>query len=218
LALVVAGEQADRTVAVPAFERVRLELGLAVRIDELQHRRCAVGERDAGRIAGGSCLVRLTRGQTPGRGAFGQERRNGGAPVFKRQPRPRHRAQDSRGTLDSVRTAVEILRDAETIAIVGASPDPSRPSYGVMAYLQRAGYRVFPVNPQAGGEVLGVRCVAELAELEEPIDVVDVFRRPEFCAGVAAEAAAIGAGSLWLQLGVRSSEARRIAESAGMSF
>jgi predicted CoA-binding protein len=117
-----------------------------------------------------------------------------------------------------VRSSVEILREARTIALVGASPDPRRPSHGVMDYLLRAGYRVLPVNPEAGGEVLGVRCVAQLSELEEPIDVVDVFRRPEFCAGVAREAAAIGAGALWLQLGIRSPEARRIAEAAGMDY
>jgi hypothetical protein len=117
-----------------------------------------------------------------------------------------------------MRSAVEILRDAKTIAIVGASPDPRRPSHGVMAYLQRAGYRVLPVNPKADGEVLGVRAVAQLSELEEPVDIVDVFRRPEYCAGVAREAAAIGAGALWLQLGVRSSEARRIAEEAGLVY
>jgi predicted CoA-binding protein len=117
-----------------------------------------------------------------------------------------------------VRAPVEILRAARTIALVGASPDPRRPSHGVMAYLLRAGYRVLPVNPEAGSEVLGVPCVARLAELEDPIDVVDVFRRPEFCGEIAQEAAAIGAGALWLQLGVRSAEARRIAEEAGMDF
>jgi hypothetical protein len=117
-----------------------------------------------------------------------------------------------------MRSAVEILRDARTIALVGASPDPGRPSHRVMAYLLRAGYRVLPVNPLAGDEVLGVPCVAQLSELEEPVDVVDVFRRPEFCAGLAQEAAAIGAGALWLQLGLRSAEARRIAEESGMDY
>jgi predicted CoA-binding protein len=117
-----------------------------------------------------------------------------------------------------VRSGVEILRDAKTIAIVGASPDPRRPSHGVMAYLLRAGYDVVPVNPTAGGEVLGVPCVARLSELERPVDLVDVFRRAEHCADVAQEAAEIGAGALWLQLGLRSSEARRIAEEAGMDY
>ena len=117
-----------------------------------------------------------------------------------------------------MRTAEEILRDAKTIALVGASPDPGRPSHGVMAYLLRAGYRVIPVNPLADGEVLGQRCLGSVAELEEPVDLVDVFRRPEHCAEVAREAAAAGAGALWLQLGVVSDEARRVAEESGMDF
>ena len=117
-----------------------------------------------------------------------------------------------------MRTAEEILRDAKTIALVGASPDPGRPSHGVMAYLLRAGYRVIPVNPVAGGEVLGQPCLGSLAELEEPVDLVDVFRRPEHCGEVAREAAATGAGALWLQLGVVSDEARRVAEESGMDY
>jgi predicted CoA-binding protein len=116
-----------------------------------------------------------------------------------------------------VRTPEEILRDARTIAIVGASPDPARPSYGVMAYLIQAGYTVVPVNPLAG-DVLGLRSLASLAELEEPVDLVDVFRRPEHCGEVAREAAAAGAGALWLQLGVVSEDARHVAEEHGMDF
>jgi uncharacterized protein len=116
-----------------------------------------------------------------------------------------------------VRSPEQILRDARTIAVVGASPDPGRPSYGVTAYLVQAGYRVVPVNPLAD-EVLGLRCVASLAELDGPVDLVDVFRRPEHCAEVAREAAAAGAGALWLQLGVVSPEARRIAEESGLDF
>jgi predicted CoA-binding protein len=116
-----------------------------------------------------------------------------------------------------VRSPEEILREATTIALVGASPDPGRPSHDVMAYLLRAGYRVVPVNPHAA-EVLGLRCVGSLAELEEPVDLVDVFRRPEHCGEVARQAAAAGAGALWLQLGVVSAEARRVAEEAGMDY
>jgi uncharacterized protein len=116
-----------------------------------------------------------------------------------------------------VRSPEQILRDARTIAVVGASPDPGRPSYGVTAYLVQAGYRVVPVNPLAD-EVLGLRCLASLAELDGPVDLVDVFRRPEHCAEVAREAAAAGAGALWLQLGVVSPEARRIAEESGLDF
>jgi predicted CoA-binding protein len=116
-----------------------------------------------------------------------------------------------------VRSPEEILREARTIAVVGASPDPARPSYGVTAYLLRAGYRVVPVNPFAG-EVLGQRCVASLAEIGEPVDLVDVFRRSEHCGEIAREAVAAGARALWLQLGVVSPEARRIAEEHGLDY
>jgi predicted CoA-binding protein len=117
-----------------------------------------------------------------------------------------------------VRSPEEILRDARSIAVVGASPEPARPSYGVVAYLLRAGYRVVPVNPRAGGTVHGLRCLGSLAELEEPVDLVDVFRRPEHCGEVAREAAAAGAGALWLQLGIVSAEARQVAAEAGMDY
>jgi len=117
-----------------------------------------------------------------------------------------------------VRTPAEILRDARTIAIVGASPRPDRPSHGVMRYLLEHGYRVLPVRPRDCDEVLGVPCVASLAEIGEPVDLVDVFRRPEFCAAVAREAVAAGAGALWLQLGIVSPEARRIAVGARLDY
>ena len=116
-----------------------------------------------------------------------------------------------------MRSPEEILREARSIAVVGASPDPGRPSHGVMAYLMRVGYRVVPVNPQAA-EVLGLRCLGSLAELEEPVDLVDVFRRPEHCGEVAREAVAAGAGALWLQLGIVSADARRVAEEAGLGY
>ena len=116
-----------------------------------------------------------------------------------------------------MRSPEEILREAKSIALVGASPEPGRPSHGVMAYLLRAGYRVVPVNPLAT-EVLGQRCLSSLAELEEPVDLVDVFRRPEYCGAVAREAVAAGAGALWLQLGVVSAEARQVAEEAGIDY
>jgi uncharacterized protein len=116
------------------------------------------------------------------------------------------------------KSAAEILRDTRTIAVVGASPNPGRPSNGVMAYLLRAGYRCIPVRPLDCDEVLGVPCVASLAEIEEPIDLVDVFRRPEYCADVAREAAAVGAKALWLQLGIVSPEARIVARESGMEY
>jgi uncharacterized protein len=117
-----------------------------------------------------------------------------------------------------VRTPAEILREARTIAIVGASPRPNRASHGVMRYLLDHGYRVIPVRPRDCDEVLGVPCVASLAEIGDPIDLVDVFRRPEFCADVAREAVAAGAGALWLQLGIVSPEARRIAVEGGLDY
>jgi predicted CoA-binding protein len=101
-----------------------------------------------------------------------------------------------------MRTPAEILRDARTIAVVGASPRPNRPSHGVMRYLLSEGYRCIPVRPRDCDEVLGVPCVQTLAEIDEPIDLVDVFRRPEFCPDVARDAVAAGAGALWLQLGI----------------
>ena len=117
-----------------------------------------------------------------------------------------------------MRTPAEILRDARTIAVVGASPRPNRPSHGVMRYLLDHGYRVIPVRPRDCEEVLGVPCVASLAEIGEPVDLVDVFRRPEFCADAAREAVAIGAGALWLQLGIVSPDARRIALEGGLDY
>ena len=117
-----------------------------------------------------------------------------------------------------MRTPAEILRDASTIAVVGASPRPDRPSHAVMRYLLEHGYRVIPVRPRDCDEVLGVPCVASLAEIGEPVDLVDVFRLSEFCADVAREAVAAGAGALWLQLGIVSPEARRIALDAGLDY
>jgi predicted CoA-binding protein len=111
----------------------------------------------------------------------------------------------------------DILADVRTIAIVGASPRRGRPSHGVMAYLQRRGYRTIPVNPLAAGQTInGERCYAALAEVAEPIDMVDVFRRSEF-AGEAVDAAiAKGARVVWMQLGVRDDEVAARAEAHGI--
>jgi len=117
-----------------------------------------------------------------------------------------------------VRSPEQILRESRTIAIVGASPRPDRPSHGVVRYLLAAGYRVIPVRPRDCDEVLGVPCVTSLAEIEEPIDLVDVFRRPEYTPDVARDAVAVGAKALWLQLGIVSPEARAIAEDAGLDY
>jgi len=111
-----------------------------------------------------------------------------------------------------------LLRRARRIALVGASSRPVRPAHGVMASLLRSGYDVVPVSPRET-EVLGRRCYPDLAAAAEaagPFDIVDVFRRPEACPGHAREAVAVGAGCLWLQLGIVSWEAARIAAAAGM--
>lgn len=116
-----------------------------------------------------------------------------------------------------MRSPAEILAASKTIAIVGASRREGRPSRNVMRYLLDAGYDVVPVNPECD-EVLGVPAVASLAEIDRPIDVVDVFRRSEHAAGVAREAVETGAAALWLQLGIVSADARAIAEKAGLDY
>jgi predicted CoA-binding protein len=119
---------------------------------------------------------------------------------------------------DSMRSPQQILRESTMIALVGASPNPDRPSHAVMRYLLDQGYRVIPVRPLDCDEVLGIPCVASLAEIEEPIDLVDVFRRDDAAPGHAQEAVAAGAKAFWLQLGLRSAEARRIATEAGLDY
>jgi uncharacterized protein len=117
-----------------------------------------------------------------------------------------------------VRSPAQILAETATIALVGASPKPERPAHGVMRYLLAQGYRVIPVRPLDCYEVHGVPCVVSLAEIEEPIDLVDVFRRLDACPGVVQEAIDVGAGAVWLQLGLVSPDARRIAENAEMDY
>nr|WP_114184780.1 CoA-binding protein [Microvirga aerophila] len=110
-----------------------------------------------------------------------------------------------------------ILERTKTIAVVGASIDPWRPSFGVMSYLNRVGYRLIPVNPTAIGQSLnGEPFRAQLKDIGEPIDLVNVFRRPEYIPGIVEEAIAIGAPALWLQLGIMHPDAARRAESAGI--
>lgn len=129
--------------------------------------------------------------------------------------------QEGRGTVPILDDAAagEVLRSARRIAIVGASPDPGRPSYGVMRYLIHHGYECVPVNPNAR-DVLGVptfRTVIEAVAESGPVDIVDVFRRSELCLPHAEEAVAVGARCLWLQLGVVNWEAARIAAAAGVA-
>ncbi|TBM28274.1 CoA-binding protein [Hafnia paralvei] len=110
-----------------------------------------------------------------------------------------------------------ILQQVKSIALVGASDKPHRASYGVMAYLLAQGYQVIPVSPKlAGQELLEQKVYATLADIPQPIDMVDVFRNSEAAFGVAEEAIAIKAKVLWLQLGVINEEAEKLATEAGL--
>ena len=111
----------------------------------------------------------------------------------------------------------ELLRNARTIAMVGASDRPDRPSYGVMKFLQAHGYRVLPVNPQITGErVHGEFVWRELAQIGEAIDIVDIFRRPAAAGEAVDQAIFAGAKAVWLQLGIVNEEAAARAEAAGL--
>jgi predicted CoA-binding protein len=111
----------------------------------------------------------------------------------------------------------ELLANARTIAMIGASDRPDRPSYEVMAFLQNHGYRVLPVNPQITGEhVHGEYVWRDLAQIGEPIDIVDVFRRSEAAGDAVDEAIAAGAKAVWMQLGVVNEAAAARAEAAGL--
>lgn len=113
-------------------------------------------------------------------------------------------------------TLRRVLGETRTIAVVGLSADWFRPSSFAAKYMQEHGYRIIPVNPRYP-EILGERCYPDLASITEPVDMVDVFRRPESCPEIAREAVAIGARTLWLQLEVLSEEAKDIAEAAGLT-
>ncbi|MBB6671114.1 CoA-binding protein [Cohnella nanjingensis] len=110
-----------------------------------------------------------------------------------------------------------ILQHANTIAVVGLSDDPSKTSHMVSEAMQRKGYRIIPVNPNAE-TILGEKCYAKLADVPEPIDIVNVFRRPEHTPPIAEEAVAAGAKVLWLQLGIANDEAARIAQAGGLTI
>lgn len=109
-----------------------------------------------------------------------------------------------------------LVRESRTVAVVGLSDNPGRPSFGVARYLVRAGLRVFPVNP-ALSSWQGLPAYASLADVPEHVDVVDVFRRPAHVPAIAADAVRIGADALWLQLGVVSREGAELAADAGLA-
>ncbi len=111
----------------------------------------------------------------------------------------------------------DILSSVKTIAMVGASPDATKFSYGVLRVLHEQGYNMIPVNPkQAGNEIRGLKVFPSLASIEEPVDMVQVFRASEALPGIAQEAIDIGAKVLWGQIGVYSEEAAELAENAGL--
>ncbi len=113
--------------------------------------------------------------------------------------------------------ALRRMLDAKRIAIVGLSDDPSRPSYDVARYLRSVGKEILPVNPNHK-MVMGLTCYPSLAAVPGPIDVVNVFRRPEHCADVVRDAVEAGAKGVWLQSGIRNDEAQCIAHKADISF
>ena len=110
-----------------------------------------------------------------------------------------------------------ILSAHKSFAMVGASPDPTAFSYGVLRVLHETGYDMIPVNPkEAGNEIRGLKVYASLKDIDRPVDMVEVFRSSNALYGVAEEAVAIGAKVLWAQIGVRDDEAARLAEDAGL--
>jgi uncharacterized protein len=110
-----------------------------------------------------------------------------------------------------------ILKEVKTIAMVGASADPSKFSYGVLRVLHETGYDMIPVNPaEAGTEIRGLKCYESLSSIGRPVDMVEVFRTSEAAYAVTEEAIAIGAKVVWMQIGVRNDAAARLAEAAGL--
>jgi predicted CoA-binding protein len=116
-----------------------------------------------------------------------------------------------------MRTPRQILTDSAVIAVVGASRDEDKTAHRVPAQMQRHGWRIIPVNPHAS-EIFGERAYPTLADIPEQVDLVNVFRPSEDAAEVVRQAVAIGAPAVWLQLGIASAEARRIAAEAGIDY
>jgi len=112
-------------------------------------------------------------------------------------------------------TVQEIIETCKTVAVVGLSPQPNRDSYAVAQYLQSQGYRIIPVNPRVE-EVLGEKSYPDLKSIPEPVDVVDVFRRPEEVLPLVEQAVEIGVRAVWMQKGVVNQEAAALARAAGL--
>lgn len=118
--------------------------------------------------------------------------------------------------MSDIDTLRRVLRDSHTIAVVGLSAEPDRPSCMVARYLQEHGFRIVPVNPKYSN-ILGETCYPDLLTIPFPVDMVDVFRKSQDCLPIAQDAITIGAHTLWLQIGVVNEEARAIAEQAGLT-
>jgi predicted CoA-binding protein len=116
-----------------------------------------------------------------------------------------------------MRSAQQILAEANVIAVVGASRDPHKPSHSVPLQMLRHGWRIIPINPFVD-EVFGVKAYPTLADLDEPVDLVDIFRPAHDAVEVVRQAVAIKAPAVWLQSGIVSAEARQIAEEAGIDY
>ncbi len=118
--------------------------------------------------------------------------------------------------MSDINTLRRVLRESRTLAIVGLSADWFRPSYFAAKYMQEHGYRIIPVNPKYD-TIFGDKCYPSLSAIPEPVDLVDVFRKPADAPAIAREAVAIGAKTLWLQIGVINDEAVKIAQDAGLT-
>jgi predicted CoA-binding protein len=114
-----------------------------------------------------------------------------------------------------IRTLEQIFKESRTVAVVGLSPRPHRDSYRVAAYLQAQGYRIIPVNPKAW-EILGERAYPTLTAIPEPVDIVDIFRRPEHVPAIVEEAVQMGARAVWMQVGIVHQAAAERARSQGL--
>lgn len=125
-------------------------------------------------------------------------------------------AADYNAGMSDINTLRRVLRESRTLAVVGLSADWFRPSNFAAKYMQAHGYRIIPVNPKYP-EILGEKCYPSLSAIPEPVDMVDVFRKPADTPAIAEEAVAIGARTLWLQIGVINEDAKRIAEAAGLT-
>jgi uncharacterized protein len=118
--------------------------------------------------------------------------------------------------MSGTQSILDVLRSARTIAVVGLSDKKSRPSYGVARYMQSAGYRIIPVNPEVE-EVLGEKCYPNLESVPETIDIVDIFRRSEFVPPVVEAAIRVRAKAIWMQEGVIHEQAAERARAAGLA-